>query len=114
MADGRADQRLNKELNFSFCEEDTEKGAQKTAGGGAAEAQSQKSERDRDEEPEGPKSPPRDELYPSQNREKESPGPSLWIPVSSLPKCPETPKPHSKDRMPVNDNLSTPKVSKPW
>ncbi|CAH7470413.1 Wee2 [Phodopus roborovskii] len=110
MANGRIDQRLNQKLNFSFSEDDAENGVQMTAPG-SGEARTPKPERDGDEELQGPKSPPRDEPYPSQNRDKESPGPPLWIPDSSLPKCPETPVPRGKSKLPVADNLSTPKNS---
>ncbi|XP_013206005.1 wee1-like protein kinase 2 [Microtus ochrogaster] len=103
-------QRLNKGLNFSVCEEDFENGGQMTAQG-TVEVQSPASERDEDEEMEDPKSPPRDERYPSQNRDIESPGPILWIPVSALPIRPETPRPFRKSKLPVADNLSPPKTS---
>lgn len=111
MADRGVDQ--NKELNFSVCEEDFESGGQMAAQG-TGEAHSPASERDKDEEMEDPKSPPRDERYPSQIGDMERPGPSLWVPASALPKCPETPRPPRKSKPPVADNLSSPKVSKPW
>ncbi|KAL6030177.1 hypothetical protein STEG23_030430 [Scotinomys teguina] len=111
MADRWLDEeRLNKNLSFSFCEEDIENGGQLTAHS-TREAQSQKPKTDEDEEPGDPKSPPRDKLYPSQNGDKESPGPVLWSPASSLPKCPETPVPYGKSKGPAADNPSTPKNS---
>ncbi|XP_076422559.1 wee1-like protein kinase 2 isoform X1 [Peromyscus maniculatus bairdii] len=112
MADRRVDEeRLNKKLNFSFGEEDTENGGQMTAHS-TGEAQSQRPETDEDGDLQDPKSPPREELYP-QNRNMESPGPLLWSPASFLPKCPETPVPYSRSRGPVADNPSTPKNSLP-
>ncbi|XP_059112550.1 wee1-like protein kinase 2 [Peromyscus eremicus] len=112
MADRRVDEeRLNKKLNFSFCEEDTENGGQTTAHS-IGEAQSQKPKTNEDEDLEDPKSPPRNELYP-QNRNMESPGPVLWSPAPFLPKCPETPVPYGKGKGPVADNPSTPKNSLP-
>ncbi|XP_052577594.1 wee1-like protein kinase 2 [Peromyscus californicus insignis] len=112
MADRRVDEeRLNKKLNFSFCEEDTENGGQMTAHS-TGEAPSQKPKTNEDEDLEDPKSPPRDELYP-QNRNMESPGPILWSPAPFLPKCPETPVPYGKSKGPVSDNPSTPKNSLP-
>lgn len=113
MADAETDQELNKRLNFSFCEEDTENEGQMTAqdiGG----AESQKPRRDQSEELEGPVSSPRDELYTSLNRDKQSPGPALRTSVSDFPKCPDTPVLYSKSKLPVPTNFSTPKVSKPW
>lgn len=104
MADESVDQRPSKKLKFSLREEDAESGVQTTAGD-TGEAQSQKPEREEDEKPEGPKSPPRDKLYPPQNRDKESPEPS---------KHPGTPEPYGKNTLPAADNPSTPKVSKPW
>ncbi|XP_021078467.1 wee1-like protein kinase 2 [Mesocricetus auratus] len=99
MADESVDQRPSKKLKFSLREEDAESGVQTTAGD-TGEAQSQKPEREEDEKPEGPKSPPRDKLYPPQNRDKESPEPS---------KHPGTPEPYGKNTLPAADNPSTPK-----
>ncbi|CAO2624143.1 Wee1-like protein kinase 2 [Lemmus lemmus] len=109
MADTGVDQRLNKELNFSVSEEDFENGGQMTAHG-TGEAQSPASERDEDEEMKDPKSPPRDEHYPSQNSDTESPDPVLWAPVSALPKCPEMPRAPRKIKLPVANNLSPPQI----
>ncbi|KAK7797626.1 hypothetical protein U0070_006682, partial [Myodes glareolus] len=106
VADGGVDQ--NKELHFSVCEEDFESGGQMAAQG-TGEAHSPASERDEDEEMEDPKSPPRDERYPSQNTDMERPGPSRWVPASALPKCPDTPRAPRKSKPPVADNFSTPK-----
>ncbi|CAO2603283.1 Wee1-like protein kinase 2 [Lemmus lemmus] len=110
MADRGDDQ--NKEVNFSICEEEFESGGQMAAQG-TGEAQSPASERVKDEEMEDPKSPPRDERSP-QNRDMERPGPAPWLPASALPKCPETPRPLRKSKLPVAGSLSMPKVSKPW
>uniref|UniRef100_A0A8C6GBK3 Wee1-like protein kinase n=1 Tax=Mus spicilegus TaxID=10103 RepID=A0A8C6GBK3_MUSSI len=110
MADTETDQGLNKKLSFSFCEEDTESEGQMTAqdiGG----AQSQKPGREESEELKGPVPPTRDELHTSLSRDKESPGPDLWKSVSGPPKCPETPVLHSKSKLPVPTNFSTPKNS---
>nr|XP_021517033.1 wee1-like protein kinase 2 [Meriones unguiculatus] len=110
MADRVLHYGLNKKFNFSFCDEDAENEGQMTAHD-IGETQNQKPKADEDEELEGPKSPPRDELYTSQNRDVASPGPGLWISVSDLPKCPETPIPYRKSKPPLAYNLSTPKNS---
>ncbi|KAL1778224.1 wee1 kinase 2 [Sigmodon hispidus] len=75
---------------------------------GVGEAQSQRPKQDEDEEMEGSKSPHRDELYPSLDRHKESASP---VPASPLPKCPETPVPYGKSKLPIADTFSTPKNS---
>uniref|UniRef100_D4ADZ5 Wee1-like protein kinase n=1 Tax=Rattus norvegicus TaxID=10116 RepID=D4ADZ5_RAT len=108
MADAETDQELNKKLNFSFCEEDTENEGQMTAQD-IGRAQSQKPRRDQSEELEGPVSSPRDELYTSLNRDKQSPGPALRTSVSDFSTCPDTPVLNSKSKLPVPTNFSTPK-----
>lgn len=105
MADAETDQGLNKKLNFSFCEEDTENEGKMTARQDIRGDQSQKPGRDESEELESPMSPARYEFYTSPIRDKESPGPGF-------PKCPETPVLYSKSKLPVPTNFSTPKVSK--
>ncbi|XP_034374874.1 LOW QUALITY PROTEIN: wee1-like protein kinase 2 [Arvicanthis niloticus] len=104
MADAETDQGLNKKLNFSFCEEDTENEGQMTARQDIRGDQSQKPGRDESEELESPMSPARYEFYTSPIRDKESPGPGY-------PKCPETPVLYSKSKLPVPTNFSTPKNS---
>ncbi|XP_051007622.1 wee1-like protein kinase 2 [Acomys russatus] len=108
MADRGVDQGLNKKFKVSFCEEDTENERQIIAQN-IGETQNQRPERAKDEELEGPKSPPKDELYTSQNRDKTSPVPALGMSVSDLLKCPETP--YSKSKLPAAENPSTPKNS---